>query len=306
MAYPLSLGAIRRSVGGAQGAALERPNVCHITLGLRERAGFPTPETCLKVYVQKKLADLPEEVRIPPEFDILNTKNRKIGTLTTDIVEIGGLPQSFALRSGSVLRSRDHNNGVNGFCVERDGTRYFITNAHVAMNAKTGYRSQGIRYWDLSRQDWHEAGDLSYVTDLHRKQVTEEDLAVYNVASGISAEPYAIAGYDHKIRHFRDALNYRNEVFWFNYNGLFYKCMAPEPVLRRTTLWVDGRFLDYRSFIQLKVVAPATARPGQSGAVVCFGSDNDISAVAQVFGGVAPHYVWAFPINRIRRKMRSL
>lgn len=296
--------ALRRQGRQLAKAIADYPNVAGLTIGIKRVGGQPTGEIALMAYVTRK-GDMSRADTIPKTIAI----DRRAGLprrLRTDVTELLGPPRALAARAGDVIWSGDGDLGTTCLTFVKNGRGYIATNAHVVSNVALG------RFFEpnVMRPAGHASpltlGRMAYLSRFRPGADTREDLAIIEttremvVHLGIVGEPFPIA----RIDSFDTDLD---ATYWYSANGMRVTCHWPEPTLDGvpTPMLVDGIWYPYARFWMLQVGSGMVA-PGHSGAVICRGSGNDISACGILFGGVLPNIAYAFQLQPTFRRAYDL
>ena len=269
------------------------PNVSLVTAGVKYTAGQPTNELALIAYVTEKRA-MPAGEAIPPTIDV--PLDQRPEPVATDVVELRGPPRTLAARAGDIIWAGDNDMGTTGFTFIKANRGYVATNAHVVANVRQGL----IFPPHVMRPAGHAAplvlGAVRYLSRFAPGLNVTEDLAFVETGAsdvvhmGLVGEPTGIARIDSFLANL-------NAEYWYSANGMRVRCHRPEPqVGPPVPILADGMWFPYAGFWKLEVTAGMVA-PGHSGAVICHGSGNDISACGILFGGVLPNVAYAFQLQ---------
>lgn len=265
------------------------PNVSFVTAGIKYTAGQPTNELALIAYVTSK-HDVPAASAIPPVVQLASQP------IATDVVELRGPPQTLAARAGDIIWAGDNDMGTTGFTFIKANRGYVATNAHVVANVRQGL----IFPPHVMRPAGHSTplvlGGVRYLSRFAPGQNVTEDLAFVETAAtdivhmGLVGAPAGIARVDSFLANL-------GAEYWYIANGMQVRCQRPEPqVGPPVPILADGVWFPYAGFWKLDVSAGMVA-PGHSGAVICRGSGNSISACGILFGGVLPNAAYAFQLQ---------
>ena len=283
---------LRRAARRAAKDLCALSNVSHVTVGEKEVAGDPVGRLAVKVYVVRK-DDVPPEARVPPRIELRGADGRVIGSVETDVVETGGEPDVFGLRSGHRLLGFDREAGTAGLTFTKDGADYALTNAHVVCDVAHGMRHGPVSWLSAGAGPVH-LGPVVRATPLRPGVSTDEDVAVIRIDSGAPIDAAWVDVTNAEITQM-DVIRWTDQDVWYVAKGRRFACTAPEPVESGRLVRVDGVVIRYTGFWQFRVVDGASAH-GHSGALVVRSSESEEHvACGLVFGGVAPGYVWAFP-----------
>ncbi|RYE88627.1 MAG: hypothetical protein EOP19_00765 [Hyphomicrobiales bacterium] len=286
-------------------AAAERlaglPNVACVTAGIKRTAGELTGRPALIAYVTQK-QDMPGDQSIPRRLDA-----GAAGRLATDVVELHGLPRTLTARAGDIVWAGDGDMGTACLTFIKSNRGYVATNAHVVANVRQGRIFPPHQMQPAGHPARLRLGPVAYLSGFIPGQNVTEDLAFVETAAasvthlGLVGEPAGIARIDSFISNLA-------AEYWYSANGMHVRCRRPEPTIGSIPIPIlaDGMWFPYSGFWKLEVTAGMVA-PGHSGAVVCRGSGNDISACGILFGGVLPDTAYAFQLQpRFRRAYDTL
>jgi hypothetical protein len=275
-----------------------------LTIGNKRVGGVPTEDIAIMAYVTEK-TDVPAAGTIPPTIAFKDPAGEEI-TVRTDVNELRGMPRALAARAGDVIWSGDGDYGTSCLTFVKNGKGYVTTNAHVVSNIATG------RYFlpNQMQPPGHQApltlGRIAYLSRFREGANAREDLAMIETERqsvnhlGVVGEAFAIA----RIGSFESDLG---AEYWYSANGMQVRCVRPEPTLRgnAVSMLVDGIWYPYADFWRLQVSVGMVAA-GHSGAAICRGSGNDITACGILFGGVLPSVAYAFQLQPTFRRAYNL
>lgn len=273
-----------------------RTGVAYATIGEKRVAGTRVRRRALVVYVRKK-KDVPTADRVPRAFRV--SFGGRSSVLLTDVVELPDVPRAFGLRSGHLLRARDGDHGVCGLTLVSNHRRYMLTNAHVVADMARQWVSGPPDALEPGSLRYLSVGPVRYVSPMPVNLAINEDLAIVEV-SDLAIDAMRIVDIKFPIARFGTFEEAPAARYWYIVNGSVYDCAFPEPLLQGMTvsILVDGRSVPYTGFWKLQIMSGGSA-PGQSGALICRGSGRRIEACGMVFGGVQPHFIYAFSMDAI-------
>jgi len=272
-----------------------QPGVNHVTLGVKYVNGLPTDDFALKVFVEEK-RDVPSDEMIPSLIEMRNRRGDIIDVIKTDVIEMGGKPAPFSTCSGNRILAFDNDVGIVTFAFQKGANQYLLTNAHVAADVSQNELSGPMRRWDEASQQWVKLGNVIRLSPLNSGKVARADLAVILVDDPAGIGDAEILGIANKVDRI-DILRSDSGPHWFVANGAF-ACASPEPILTQVNVVVDGVTIAYDGVWQA-LMTQGQSHPGISGALLCRYSGGHTVACGQIFGGIAPNYIWAFPFKPI-------
>lgn len=286
-----------RSSGAAVGAAVRRlqalDNVTHVTVGDKVSAGRRTGVRSLKVHVTTK-HDVPGAGRVPRTLTTRDSKGRR-HEFVTDVIEVGGKPELFGMRSGDRVMAFDRDLGLAGLVFEKAGRAYVLTNAHVVCDV-ANLGNSGIAGWYDPPALTRALGPVVSWTRIEPGRPASADAAAIEVGNPGLLDPYMVAGSEVPIDSVASMRSFSVPVY-LPAMGSFLECVEPEPVLGDTEVAVDGTVVAYRQFWQVRNV-DRLARPGLSGGALLRRVKGGFQACGLVFGGVPDDYLWAFSFRR--------
>jgi hypothetical protein len=274
--------------------------VAYATIGEKRIAGIRARRRAIVVYVRKK-EEVPAGRTIPSSYTVsLGGRSSK---LLTDVIELPDVPRAFGLRSGHLLRARDGDHGVCGLTLTLNQRRYMLTNAHVVADIARQWVSGPPEALEPGSLRYLPVGPVRYVSPMPPKLAVNEDLAIVEV-SELAIDAMGIVDIKYPIARFGSFEEAPAGRYWYVVNGSVYDCAFPEPLLQGSivSVLVDGRAMPYTGFWKLQIMSGGSA-PGQSGALICRGSGRKIEACGMVFGGVQPHFVYAFSMGAINARV---
>jgi len=287
-----------RSDGAAVRSAVRRlqamDNVTHVTVGEKITRGRHTGVRSLKVHVTQK-RDVSGAGRIPTSMTTKDAKGRS-HLFVTDVIEVGGLPELFGMRTGHRIIAFDRDLGMAGLIFTKADRSYVLTNAHVVCDVANGGAS-GIAGWYDPPQLTRALGPIVRASRLIPGRPASSDAAVIEVGSQALLDPLQVAGSNIPIATMGMMRAFTSPIYLPSM-GTFLSCVEPEPVLGDTPVMVDGVVLEYRGFWQVRNV-DRLARRGLSGGVLVRLVGEAFEVCGLVFGGVPDDYLWAFPFRNL-------
>jgi len=294
---------LRRATRTAAARLARKANVIGLTIGEKRTGGQPTGELSLVAYVSRK-GEVAESEVLPQAVDI--DADGQTGQLATDVCELVGLPRALTARAGDTIWSGDGDFGTGCLTFIKNGKGYVATNAHVVANIAQG------RFFlpNVMRPAGSAAplklGRMTYMSPFGPGLNAREDFAILETGQGqvqhlgMVGEPSPIA----EIASFASNLGAR---YWYNVNGMRVVLGQPQPspVGITTPMLIDGVWYPYANFWMLPVLA-GQVEHGHSGAVICRGSGNAISACGILFGGVLPNIAYGFQLQPTFRRAYDL
>lgn len=287
-----------RTDGAAVRLAVRRlqalQNVTHVTVGEKITQGQHTGVRSLKVHVTEK-RDVKGTGRIPSTIvaqDSIGNSHRFV----TDVIEVGGTPELFGMRTGHRIIAFDRDLGLAGLTFTKANRSYVLTNAHVVCDVARGGVS-GVAGWLDPPQLTRALGRVVMATALTQGHPTGSDVAIIEVGNQALLDPLQVVGSSSPIKTMGMMHRFASPIY-LPTMGTFLSCVEPEPVLGDTPVMVDGVVLHYRNFWQVRNV-DRLARGGLSGGVLVRLVDGAFEICGLVFGGVPTDYLWAFSFKNM-------
>lgn len=271
-------------------------NVASVTVGEKHRGGKPTGTLALVAHVTRKGGNISADNVIPA------TVSTGGQVLDTDVSELGGLPVALAARAGDTIWSGDGDYGTACLTFIKSGMGYVTTNAHVVSNIASSHMFFPNIMHPGGQPQPLTLGAIAYISSFPPGRKAREDLAVIQTTAadvqhlGMVGQAAIIA----RIDGFGSNLGAR---YWYNVNGARVQLERPQPSLPgvSTPMLIDGIWYPYQDFWVLRVAA-GQVQHGHSGAVICCGEGDNISACGILFGGVLPGTAYAFQLQPIFRQ----
>lgn len=274
-------------------------NVVSVTIGDKRVGGQPTGKLSLVAHVSRKGGAISPDHMIPSTVDIGEAGGGM--PLPTDVVALGGMPRTLAARAGDTIWSADGEYGTACLTFLKNGKGYVATNAHVVANIDKGRFYLPNVMNPASGPAPLTLGNIAYMSPFAPGLSAREDLAIIETTAasvdhlGMVGEPAAIA----RVSGFEVA----SAPYWYNVNGMRVGLGQPQPSPPGvpTPMLTDGIWYPYVNFWMLSVTQ-GQVQHGHSGAVICRGDGNDISACGILFGGVLPGVAYAFELQPIFKR----
>jgi hypothetical protein len=287
-----------RSDGAAVRSAVQRlqalDNVTHVSVGDKVTKGKRTGARALKVHVTAK-RDVSGSGRIPKTITARDARGR-VHRFVTDVVEMGGTPELFGIRSGNRILAFDGDLGLAGLVFTKGDQPYVLTNAHVVCDVANQGNS-GIAGWYDPPNLTRALGPIAIWTPLTADRPIRADAAAIEVGNRAIVDPLMVLGSEIPISRMTRMRAYSSSIY-LPAEGSFLECVEPEPVLGDVEVQVDGVVLVYRQFWQVRNV-DRLARRGLSGGVLLRRAGSSFEACGLVFGGVPDDYIWAFSFRPV-------
>lgn len=275
---------------------MSKPNVRYMTVGYKVSDGIRQSQKALKIYVTRK-HDVARSQVVPE-----NVRASSVGALgqfiPTDVIELGGVPRAFGLRSGHIIRAFNGDRGVCAISYSRDGAKFLLTNAHVVVDVANGGVSGPVAVLNRVDGKYYQLGNVLNASRLDPNQVTTHDVARIAVHPDIQVDDFMILDMDNDVGSIGGIETLATHEYWYRVEGRRFGCMFPERVVGPAPIEVDGIEVPYAEFWQLQMVS-GVARPGHSGALLCRMNGSDVIACGLVFGGEEQNLVFAFPFNKM-------
>ncbi|WP_423066418.1 hypothetical protein [Devosia sp. CN2-171] len=270
-----------------------------VTIGEKLTAGQPTGELSLVAHVTRK-GDVEAGDMVPATIEIAMDSGNS--HLRTDVCELLGLPRALAARAGDTIWSADGDFGTTCLTFVKNGNGYVATNAHVVANIAQGRFFLPNVMRPAGSVSPLTLGDIAYMSPFGPGRTAREDLAIIQTTQG-NVQHLGMVGQAAPIARIDSFTSHLGAPYWYNVNGMRVTLRSPQPspVGLPTPMLIDGIWYPYGGFWMLNVTA-GQVEHGHSGAVICRGEGNDISACGILFGGVLPNIAYAFPLQPTFRR----
>jgi hypothetical protein len=273
------------------------PNVHHLGISEKIKKGRSIPTYCIAVYVTKK-GDVPKYQRIPSRLKLAIPGVTRM--IRTDVCELPGIPQLFAMRGGARIISSDMETGTAGLVFRHQNRNYCLTNAHVVSDPEQSGTQTVVVAPPVGGN-----GQVVLRDALSSSAEITSDAAL--VLLDTAVDSWRFYNLEKIVSDFADNLSIGQICEYVARSGAqhkTYQCKLVAMVSGSAQIEVDGTFLTYRDFYRFEVLNGSPVG-GHSGALLYQQGNESVLAAGLAFGGIKGSEIWAFPARRCYDKMMA-